>query len=33
MIKQIIEIDGQKVPLKASSAIPKIFRIKYIRDI
>ena len=33
MIKQIIEIDGQKVPFKASAAIPRIYRIKFRRDI
>ena len=33
MIKEIIEIDGQKVPFKASAAIPRIYRIKFRRDI
>ena len=33
MIKQIIEIDGQKVTFKASAAIPRIYRIKFRRDI
>ena len=28
-----IEIDGQKVPFKASAAIPRIYRIKFRRDI
>ncbi len=30
---KIIEIDGQKVPFKASAAIPRIYRVKYGRDI
>ena len=28
-----IEIDGQRVPFKASAAIPRIYRIKFHRDI
>ena len=28
-----IEIDGKKVPLKASAAIPRIYRIRFGRDI
>lgn len=32
MIKQI-EIDGKQVPFKASAAIPRIYRMKFQRDI
>ena len=32
MIKQI-EIDGKRVPFKASAAIPRIYRMKFQRDI
>ena len=32
MIKTI-EIDGKQVPFKASAAIPRIYRVKYGRDI
>lgn len=32
LIKQI-EIDGRQVPFKASAAIPRIYRIKFNRDI
>lgn len=32
-IKQMIEIDGQQVAFKASAAIPRIYRIKFGRDI
>ena len=32
MIKTI-EIDGKQVPFKASAAIPRIYRVKYSRDI
>ena len=28
-----IEIDGKQVPFKASAAIPRIYRIKFHRDI
>ena len=28
-----IEIDGQRVPFKASAAIPRIYRIRFQRDI
>ena len=28
-----IEIDGQQVPFKASAAIPRIYRIRFQRDI
>ena len=28
-----IEIDGKQVPFKASAAIPRIYRVKYGRDI
>ena len=28
-----VEIDGKQVPFKASAAIPRIYRIKFIRDI
>lgn len=30
---KVIEIDGRKVPFKASAAIPRIYRVKYGRDI
>lgn len=30
---QKIEIDGKQVPFKASAAIPRIYRIKFHRDI
>ena len=30
---KVIEIDGKKVPFKASAAIPRIYRIQYGRDI
>ena len=30
---QKIEIDGKQVPFKASAAIPRIYRIKFQRDI
>jgi len=30
---RIIEIDGKQVPFKASAAIPRIYRVKYGRDI
>ena len=30
---KVIEIDGQKVPFKASAAIPRMYRLKYGRDI
>lgn len=33
MIKKQIEIDGKQVPFKASAAIPRIYRIKFQRDI
>lgn len=32
-IKKMIEIDGKEVPFKASAAIPRIYRLKYGRDI
>ncbi|MCD8382783.1 MAG: hypothetical protein LUC30_07705 [Clostridiales bacterium] len=32
-ITKTIEIDGQAVPLKASAAIPRIYRMKFGRDI
>ena len=32
MVKKI-EIDGQQVPFRASAAIPRIYRIKFSRDI
>ncbi|MCR5417868.1 MAG: hypothetical protein K6E84_03040 [Lachnospiraceae bacterium] len=32
-VMQIIEIDGKKVPFRASAAIPRIYRIKFNRDI
>ena len=32
MIREI-EIDGKQVPFKASAAIPRIYRIKFQRDI
>lgn len=28
-----IEIDGKQVPFKASAAIPRIYRMKFLRDI
>jgi hypothetical protein len=30
---KVIEIDGKKVPVKASAAIPRIYRVRYGRDI
>ncbi len=30
---KVIEIDGKKVPFKASAAIPRLYRVKYGRDI
>ena len=30
---KVIEIDGKKVPFKASAAIPRMYRVKYGRDI
>lgn len=30
---KVVEIDGKKVPFKASAAIPRIYRVKYGRDI
>ncbi len=30
---KVIEIDGKQVPFKASAAIPRIYRVKYGRDI
>ena len=30
---KVIEIDGRKVPFKASAAIPRIYRVRYGRDI
>ena len=32
-IMKKVEIDGQQVPFKASAAIPRIYRIKFNRDI
>ena len=32
-VKQMIEIDGKQVPFRASAAIPRIYRIKFNRDI
>lgn len=32
-MKEIIEIDGKQVQFKASAAIPRIYRIKFQRDI
>ena len=32
-IRKDIEIDGQKVAFKASAAIPRIYRLKFQRDI
>lgn len=32
-MKQNIEIDGKQVPFKASAAIPRIYRMKFQRDI
>lgn len=32
-LRQNIEIDGKQVPFKASAAIPRIYRIKFHRDI
>ena len=32
-IQKVIEIDGKQVPFKASAAIPRIYRLKYGRDI
>ena len=32
-IKQTIEIDGKQVPFRASAAIPRIYRMKFQRDI
>lgn len=33
MIKREIEIDGRKVPFRASAAIPRLYRAKFGRDI
>lgn len=33
MIEKRVEIDGQQVPFRASAAIPRIYRIKFKRDI
>ena len=30
---KVIEIDGKKIPFKASAAIPRIYRVRYGRDI
>ena len=30
---KVIEIDGKQVPFKASAAIPRLYRVKYGRDI
>ena len=32
-MKQNIEIDGKQVPFRASAAIPRIYRMKFHRDI
>ena len=32
-LTQTIEIDGKQVPFKASAAIPRIYRIKFHRDV
>ena len=32
-LTKTIEIDGKKVPFKASAAIPRIYRIKFHRDV
>lgn len=32
-IRQNIEIDGKQVPFRASAAIPRIYRMKFQRDI
>ena len=32
-VMNVIEIDGKKVPFRASAAIPRIYRIKFNRDI
>jgi len=32
-VMNMIEIDGKKVPFRASAAIPRIYRIKFNRDI
>ena len=32
-MKQNIEIDGHMVPFRASAAIPRIYRLKFHRDI
>ena len=32
-IRRTIEIDGKQVPFKASAAIPRIYRLKFQRDI
>lgn len=32
-VKQTIEIDGKQVPFRASAAIPRIYRIRFNRDI
>ena len=33
MLMKTVEIDGQQVPFRASAAIPRIYRIKFHRDI
>lgn len=32
-LTKTIEIDGQQVPFRASAAIPRIYRVKFHRDI
>ena len=32
-IKKIITIDGIEVPFKASAAVPRLYRLKFRRDI
>ena len=32
-LTKTIEIDGKQVPFKASAAIPRIYRIKFHRDV
>lgn len=32
-VKKLIQVDGQKVPFKASAAVPRMYRLKFRRDI
>lgn len=32
-VKKLIRVDGQDIPLKASAAVPRMYRLKFRRDI